>query len=55
MTIRLVKLPFHGIGNPKKRVTLPQNSLYVQENIVVEDNFEESAVKTISPFEYEIY
>ena len=31
-----------------------QNSLYVQKNIAIEDDFEESAVKMISPFEYEI-
>jgi len=42
------------IGNVKKRVTWSQNSLYVWENIVSEDDFEESAVKMISPFEYEI-
>ena len=39
---------------PKKRVTSSRNSLYVQENIAIEDDFEESAVKMISPFEYGI-
>ena len=29
------------ICNPKKRVTSPKNSLYVQESIVIEDNVEE--------------
>ena len=44
----------YEIGGLKKRVTSSQGSLYVQENIVIENGFEESAVKMISPFEYEI-
>ena len=44
----------YEIGGLKKRVTSSQDSLYVQENIVIENGFEESAVKMISPFEYEI-
>ena len=35
----------YEIGNLKKRLTSSPNSLYVQENIVIEDDFEESAVK----------
>ena len=35
----------YEIGDPKKRVTSSQDSLYVQENIVSENDFEESAVK----------
>ena len=46
---------FYEIGDPKKRVTSSQDSLHVQENIVIENDFEESAVKMISPFEYELY
>lgn len=36
---------FSVIVKLKKRKTWSQNSLYVQENIVTEDGFEESAVK----------
>jgi len=39
------------IGSLKKRVTWSQNSLHVEGNIVIEDDFEESAVKMISSFE----
>ena len=45
---------FYEIGDPKKRVTSSQDSLYVQEINVIENDFEDSAVKMISPFEYEI-
>ena len=54
LTIRPVKLPSLRDRNLKKRVTWSQDSLYVQENIVIKDNFEESPLKMISPFEYEI-
>ena len=42
------------IDNLKRRETWSQNSLHAQGNIVIEDYFEESTVKMISPFEYEI-
>ena len=46
------KIIFYEIGNPRKRVTSSRNSLYVRENIAIEDDFEESAVKIITPFEF---
>ena len=52
--IVLQNFHFYEIGGLTKRLTSSQDSLYVQENIVIENGFEESAVKMISPFEYEI-
>ena len=47
LTLRLVKLPFYEIGNPKKCVprTSSQNSLY-EEDIVIEDDFWRISRKT---------
>lgn len=45
MTNRPIKCIFSVTGKLKKRKTSSQNGIYVYENIVIEVEFEESAVK----------